>query len=242
MVEIYTFTKEECGVDFDTEVCLRINKNLFINVPEEDKYNFGKELDLMFDTLAELTDAACGRKEENATVYKFPLCLSSEYLSSERYDPFSKLFEMCEKVGEGYAVYVGYKRYTFRGNIYYCPQLRLANVCDERGELTMYNIMSFKMEKGKPHIEQMRNENVNETRLERSGYMSNPKTKKLQITIPTKTVEELEKFAEERQLTKSVIIQLAIEQYIEAEKAKETKNMKKKGDKNEAKEVFLQRS
>lgn len=106
----------------------------------------------------------------------------------------------------------------------------------------MYNIMSFKMEKGKPRIEQMRNENVNETRLERSGYMSNPKTKKLQITIPTKTVEELEKFAEERQLTKSVIIQLAIEQYIEAEKAKETKNMKKKGDKNEAKEVFLQRS
>lgn len=72
--------------------------------------------------------------------------------------------------------------------------------------------------------------------------MSNPKTKKLQITISTKTVEELEKFAEERQLTKSVIIQLAIEQYIEAEKAKETKNMKKEGDKNEAKEVFLQRS
>ena len=41
--------------------------------------------------------------------------------------------------------------------------------------------------------------------------MSNPKTKKLQITISTKTVEELE-------------------------------NMKKEGDKNEAKEVFLQRS
>lgn len=53
--------------------------------------------------------------------------------------------------------------------------------------------------------------------------MSNPKTKKLQITISTKTVEELEKFAEERQLTKSVIIQLALEQYIEAEKAKEAK-------------------
>lgn len=57
--------------------------------------------------------------------------------------------------------------------------------------------------------------------------MSNPKTKKLQITIPTKTVEELEKFAEERQLTKSVIIQLALEQYIEAEKAKETKKHEK---------------
>lgn len=53
--------------------------------------------------------------------------------------------------------------------------------------------------------------------------MANPKTKKLQITIPEKTVEELEKFAEERQLTKSVIIQLALEQYIEAEKAKEAK-------------------
>lgn len=53
--------------------------------------------------------------------------------------------------------------------------------------------------------------------------MTNPKTKKLQITISEKTVEELEKFAEERQLTKSVIIQLALEQYIEAEKAKEAK-------------------
>ena len=48
--------------------------------------------------------------------------------------------------------------------------------------------------------------------------MSNPKTKKLQITISTKTVDELEKFAEERQLTKSIIIQLAIEQYIENKK------------------------
>ena len=53
--------------------------------------------------------------------------------------------------------------------------------------------------------------------------MANPKTTKLQRTIPEKTVEELEKFAEERQLTKSVIIQLALEQYIEAEKAKEAK-------------------
>ena len=53
--------------------------------------------------------------------------------------------------------------------------------------------------------------------------MANPKTKKLQITIPEKTVEELEKFAEERQLTKSVIIQLAVEKYIEVEKAKDEK-------------------
>lgn len=156
---MYTFTKEECGIDFDAEVYLKMNKDLFVNVPEEDKYDFGKELDLMFDTLAELTDAACGRSfvEEEATVYKFPLYLSSESDTEHKYDPISKLFEMCERVGEGYAVYVGYKRYTFRGNIYYCPQLRLANVCDERGELTMYNIMSFKMEKGKPRIEQMRN-------------------------------------------------------------------------------------
>ena len=87
MVEIYTFTKEECGVDFDTEVYLRINKNLFINVPEEDKYNIGKELDLMFDTLAELTDTfqvntfqvkgmtrfpnflKCAKRLERATLY-----------------------------------------------------------------------------------------------------------------------------------------------------------------------------
>lgn len=157
VVEIYTFTKEECGIDFDAEVYLRINKDLFVNVSEEDKYDFGKELDLMFDTLAELTDAACERKGDSGTVYKFPLYLSSESDAEHKYDPISKLFEMCEKVGEGYAVYVGYKRYTFRGNIYYCPQLRLANVCDERGGLTMYNIMSFKMEKGKPRIEQMRN-------------------------------------------------------------------------------------
>ena len=53
--------------------------------------------------------------------------------------------------------------------------------------------------------------------------MQNPKTKKIQITISEKTVKELENFAEEQQLTKSVIIQLAVQRYIEAEKAKREK-------------------
>ena len=97
---MYTFAKEECGIDFDAEVYLKMNKDLFVSVPEEDKYDFGKELDLMFDTLAGLTDAACGRKGENATVYKFPFYLSSESDTEHKYDPISKLFEMCEKVGE----------------------------------------------------------------------------------------------------------------------------------------------
>lgn len=52
--------------------------------------------------------------------------------------------------------------------------------------------------------------------------VSKDKTK-LQITIPNTLLKRLEEFAKERQLSKSIIIQLAIEQYIEAEKAKETK-------------------
>ncbi len=47
--------------------------------------------------------------------------------------------------------------------------------------------------------------------------MACPKTKKLQLTVSEKTVQRLEEFAEERQLTKSIIVQLAIEKYIDEE-------------------------
>lgn len=51
--------------------------------------------------------------------------------------------------------------------------------------------------------------------------MADIKNKKIQITISPKTLEQLEKLAEEKQLTKSVIIQLAVEQYFQKECEKE---------------------
>ncbi len=47
--------------------------------------------------------------------------------------------------------------------------------------------------------------------------MADTKNKKIQITISPKTREQLEKLAEEKQLTKSVIIQLAVDQYFQNE-------------------------
>jgi predicted DNA-binding protein len=54
------------------------------------------------------------------------------------------------------------------------------------------------------------------SRTERSIH-----TKKLQIVVSTKTARQLEEFSKERQLTKSVIVQLAVEQYIASVKDKE---------------------
>ena len=55
----------------------------------------------------------------------------------------------------------------------------------------------------------------------RGDRMADIKNKKIQITISPKTLEQLEKLAEEKQLTKSVIIQLAVEQYFQKECEKE---------------------
>ena len=148
------FTIKPCEIDFSVMPYLKIDRNNFVSISSQtERERLEREFELMLETLANQTDIACSEREECATVYKLPLRLSND--SEGRYDPVGRLLELCGKVNDSYAVYVGYKKYTFEEEIYYCPQLRLACEEDETfGEFTMYDIVSVVMNGGKPQITQ----------------------------------------------------------------------------------------
>lgn len=138
----------DCPTDFDTRPFLEIDRKEFADISEDKLSDIEKELSYVCTVLANQTDKACEERGENAVVYTAPITLPE----CPSFKPLERLVEMCSNVGDGFKVYIGYKklvneyiiggkRYFIGSKHYYCPQIRLINPCDEQGEFTMYEVL-----------------------------------------------------------------------------------------------------
>lgn len=133
-----------CPVDFDTRPYLEISRKEFADIDSEEKLrDVERELTEACTVLANQTNTAAEERKENASVFNLPVC--PENLPTIR--PVRRLVEMCEKVGDGFIVCIGYKKYEKDDKIYYCPQIRLVEPFDEYGEFTMYDVFKSEITK-----------------------------------------------------------------------------------------------
>lgn len=130
-----------CPTDFDTRPFLEIGRKEFADISEDKLNDIEKELSYACTVLANQTDKACEERGENAVVYTAPIALPE----CPSFKPLERLVEMCSNVGDGFKVYIGYKKFTEEYIVgskhWYCPQIRLINPCNEQGEFTMYEVL-----------------------------------------------------------------------------------------------------